>query len=195
VLHMIKQTLRAAALAAALSFAVGAAHAAAPDAPPPDAPAAGWQHGPHGHGRHHGGPLELLKHLHDKLNLTAAQEQQYQALLATAKQNREEGRKLHEQLFAQLKAQQDQPIIDFNALHAAQQQAEQQGAQLREQTASAWLAFYNNLSDAQKTTVSSAVKAHFAKMEARRAHFEQQRAKWQAKHAAAAAASAPAAAQ
>lgn len=194
---MNKPSLRAAMIAAALSFTIGVAHAAAPAAPD-DGPggAAGWHHGPRGGEHHgHGGPLEVLKRVHDKLNLSAAQEQQYQNLVAQTKQNREAQHKLHEQMFAQMKAQQDQPIIDFNALHAAQQQTEQQSAQLREQTAAAWLAFYSGLSDAQKTTVSTAVKAQFAKMETRRAQFEQHRAQWQAKHAAAAAASAPAAPQ
>ena len=49
----------------------------------------------------------------------------------------------------------------------------QQDAQLREQTAQAWLAFYNGLNDQQKTTVSTALKEHFAKMEQRHEKMHQ----------------------
>jgi periplasmic protein CpxP/Spy len=72
----------------------------------------------------------------------------------------------------------------MNALHAAHQQAEQQSAQLREQGAQAWLAFYNGLNDQQKTTVSTAIKEHFAKMEQR---HEKMRQQWQKHHGAASA--------
>ena len=36
------------------------------------------------------------------------------------------------------------------------------------QTSAAWLNFYNTLNDQQKTTVSTALKQRFARMEARR---------------------------
>jgi len=80
----------------------------------------------------------------------------------------------------------EQVILDLNAMHAAHQQIEQKDAQLREQTATAWLNFYNGLNDQQKTTVSTALKQHFAKMAQR---HEKMRERWE-KHPGDAAASA-----
>lgn len=88
----------------------------------------------------------------------------------------------------QFKAQQNQPILDLNALDAARQQAEQQNAQLREQTSAAWLAFYNGLNDQQKTAVSTALKQQFARMDQR---HDKMKERWE-QHRAAKAASTPA---
>lgn len=176
---MYKKTSRILAIAAAsLALTVGAAHAQTP-------PAGGQGM----HGMHRGDFMMGFKKLHDKLNLNADQEKQWQNALATMKQGHEEARKNHEQLKQQFDAMKNQPILDMNALHAARQQAEQQDAQLREQTAQAWLAFYNGLNDQQKTTVSTALKEHFAKMEQR---GEKMRERWEQHRGAA---SAPAAAQ
>jgi hypothetical protein len=76
----------------------------------------------------------------------------------------------------QFKSMQQQPILDLNAMHAAHEKIGQQDAQLREQTSAAWLNFYNSLNDQQKTTVSTALKQHFAKMEQR---HEKMRERWQ----------------
>lgn len=189
-----KKTSRVAIAAAAvlaLSFSA-LAHAAGPDLPPPppgDHHGPG-PHGPHGHGPH-GGPFGVFKRLHDKLKLTPEQEQQWQAANATAKQNFETAHKNREAARAQFEAAQNQPIIDLDALHAAHQQAEQQDAQLREQTEKGFLAFYDSLNDQQKTEVSTALKADFAKMKARHEKFRKQ---WEKHHHAAkpAPASAPA---
>jgi len=182
---MYKKTSRVAiAAAAVLSLAFGIAHAAPPaDMPPPGGP-----------GMHHhmgdGGPFGVIEHLHDKLNLSAAQEQQWQTAVNTMKQDREAMRKSHEQMRAQFQAQQKQPILDLNAMNAAREQAEQQHTQWRAQTSAAWLAFYNGLNDQQKTTVSSAIKERFAKMEQR---HEQMHERWEQHHKGGA--SAPAAQQ
>jgi uncharacterized membrane protein len=80
------------------------------------------------------------------------------------KQNHTAMRESHKQMRDQFKSMAQQPILDLNAMHAAHQKIEEQNAQLREQTATAWLNFYNSLNDQQKTTVSSALKKHFAKM-------------------------------
>ncbi|WP_213296881.1 Spy/CpxP family protein refolding chaperone [Paraburkholderia sacchari] len=169
---MNKTTSRLLAIAAtslALSFGATAANAQTP--PPPAGP--GMMHGGHGM---HGDFMMGFKKLHDKLNLNAAQEKQWQAALDTMKQNHEAMRKNREQLKQQFDSMKSQPILDMNALHAAHQRVEQQDAQLREQTAQAWLAFYNGLNDQQKTTVSSALKERFAKMEQRR---EKMRERWE----------------
>ncbi|NLP61809.1 Spy/CpxP family protein refolding chaperone [Paraburkholderia sacchari] len=167
--------LAIAATSLALSFAATAANAQTP--PPPASP--GMMHG--GPGMHggrgvHGDFMTGFKRLHDKLNLNAAQEKQWQAALDTMKQNHEAMRKNHEQIKQQFDSMKSQPILDMNALHATHQRVEQQDAQLREQTAQAWLAFYNGLNDQQKTTVSSAFKERFAKMEQRR---EKMRERWE----------------
>ncbi|WP_175837334.1 periplasmic heavy metal sensor [Burkholderia anthina] len=181
---MYKKTSRVAiAAATVLALAFGTAHAAQPNTMPP-------QGGPgmhHMHG-HDGGLFGVIMKLHDQLKLNASQEQQWQTAVNTMKQNHEAMRKSHEQMREQFKAQQNQPILDLSAMHAARQQAEQQNAQLREQSSAAWLTFYNGLNDQQKTTVSTALKQQFARMAQR---HEKMKEHWQ-QHRAAKAASAPA---
>ncbi|MBV8261836.1 MAG: periplasmic heavy metal sensor [Paraburkholderia sp.] len=184
---MYKTTSRLLAIAAAsLALTVGATAANA-QTPPPPLGGPGMMHGGPGM---HGDFMFGFKKLHDKLNLNAAQEKQWQAALDTMKQNGEAMRKNHEQMKQQFDSMKNQPILDLNAMHAAHQQREQQNQQLREQTAQAWLAFYNGLNDQQKTTVSSAIKERFAKMEQR---HEQMRERWEQHHKGGA--SAPAAQQ
>ncbi|TDV34608.1 heavy-metal resistance protein [Paraburkholderia caballeronis] len=176
---MYKKTSRFLAVAAtSLALSIGAAHAQTPP-----------KGGPGGPGGWHGHMMKEMQQLHAKLNLNADQEKQWQAALTTMKQNREAARANHKQMKEQFDSLKNQPILDLNALHAAHQRVEQQDAQLREQTSSAWLAFYNGLNDQQKTTVSNALKARFAKMEQRR---EKMREHWQQHRGAA---SAPAAQQ
>jgi Spy/CpxP family protein refolding chaperone len=144
--------------ATALAMTIGAAHAATPDAPPPGGP-----------GGHH---MEMrmqqqLDQLHGQLKLNADQEKLWQTALDTMKQNRAAMRESHRQMHQQFESMQQQPILDLNAMHAAHQKIEQQNAQLRDQTATAWLNFYNALNDQQKTTVSTALKKHFARMHER----------------------------
>ncbi|WP_321783748.1 periplasmic heavy metal sensor [Paraburkholderia sp. J94] len=185
---MYKTTSRLLAIAAAsLALTVGATAAKAQTPPPPPG-GPGMMHGPHGGPGMHGDFMMGAKKLHDKLNLNAAQEKQWQTAVDTMKQNGQAMRKNHEQLKQQFDAQKNQPILDLNAMHATHQQIEQQEAQLREQTAQAWLAFYNGLNDQQKTTVSSALKEHFAKMEQR---HEKMRQRWEQHHKDKGAASAP----
>jgi periplasmic protein CpxP/Spy len=159
-----KKISRVLAVAAtALAIGAGAAYAAQP----------AGQGGP---GGWHGHFMKELTQLHDQLKLNADQEKQWQAALDTMKQNHEAMRANHEQIRNQMKAAQQQPILDLNAMAAAHQQVEQKDAQLRQQTTNAWLTFYNGLNDQQKTTVSTALKQRFAKMEAR---HEKMRERWQ----------------
>jgi periplasmic protein CpxP/Spy len=141
---------------AAASLSIGlAAYAAQPGGP---GGPGGW---------HHGQFMQEMNQLHGLLNLNADQEKQWQAALSTMKQNREAERASHKQMHDQMKSLQQQPILDLNALHDMHQKAEEQSHQLHEQTAAAWLTFYNGLDDRQKTIVSTALKQHWAKMEAR----------------------------
>ena len=172
-----KKISRVLAVAAtALAIGAGAAYAAQP----------AGQGGP---GGWHGHFMKELTQLHDQLKLNADQEKQWQAALDTMKQNHQAMRANHEQIKNQMKAAQQQPILDLNALHDMHQKAEEQNHQLREQTSAAWLNFYNGLNDKQKTIVSTALKQHWAKMEAR---HEKMREHWQHHQGAA---SAPAANQ
>jgi protein CpxP len=164
--------------AASLSIGLGAAYAAQPAA-------SGAQGGWHHHGRF----MQHLNQLHSQLNLNADQEKLWQTALDTIKQNREAARASHKQMHEQMKSLQQQPILDLNALHDMREKAEAQNHQLREQTTAAWLNFYNGLDDKQKTTVSTALKQHWAKMEAR---HEKMRQHWEHRKGAA---SAPAASQ
>ncbi|PLZ00268.1 hypothetical protein CY652_22035 [Burkholderia sp. WAC0059] len=179
---MYKRTSRFLAVAAAsLALSMGVAHAQTPAS---DAHAHG------GHGPHHGGFMRHLQQLHDQLHLNADEEKLWQTALTTMKQDHEAAHANHQQFRQQFDTLRQQPILDLNALHDARQHLEQQDAQLREQTATAWLAFYNSLNDQQKTTVSTALKARFAKMEQRR---ERMRQHWQHRHPDHGGASAPAA--
>ncbi len=159
--------------AASLALSLGLAHAAEPGAP---------MEGPGGHAGHggwHDHFTKELNQLHNQLKLNADQEKQWQTALDTMKQTHQAERANREQMKQQFKAMQQQPILDLNAMHAAHQKVEQQDAQLREQSANAWLAFYNGLNDQQKTTVTTALKQRFAKMEQRhekmREHWEHRR--------------------
>jgi len=162
--------------AASLALSVSAIHAAQAQAPAPAAsnattPAHTGEHFRHGR---HGGFLQSLKKLHDKLNLNADQEKQYQAAMDTARQNREAMRANFTQFRQQLDALKQQPVIDMNALHAARQHLAQQNMPLRERSEAAWLAFYNSLNGQQKATVSDALKTRFAKAEQRHAKMREQ---------------------
>jgi periplasmic protein CpxP/Spy len=165
---MLKQSRILAITAAALAMTIGAANAAtpaAPDAPPPGGP--GMAMGGHGGHRMEMRMQQQLNELHGQLKLNADQEKLWQTALDTMKQNHAAMRESHKQMRQQFESMQQQPILDLNAMHAAHQKIEQQNAQLREQTATAWLNFYNSLNDQQKTTVSTALKKHFAKMHER----------------------------
>jgi periplasmic protein CpxP/Spy len=152
-----KMSRMLAVAAASLAVGLGTVYAAQPDG----------QGGPHGPGGWHGHFMQEMNQLHSQLNLNADQEKQWQAALATMKQNREAMRASRKQMHEQMKSMANQPILDLNALHDAHQKIEQQNAQLREQTAQAWLSFYNGLNDKQKAIVSTALKQHWAKMEER----------------------------
>ncbi|MFC0397728.1 periplasmic heavy metal sensor [Paraburkholderia rhizosphaerae] len=177
---MSKKTSRLLAIAAAsLSIGVGVAYAAQPSGP--------GEMGHGGAGGWHNHFKQELNKLHGQLNLNADQEKLWQTALDTMKQNREAMRANRKQMHDQFRSMEQQPILDLNAMHTAHQKIEQQDAQLREQTSTAWLNFYNSLNDQQKTTVSTSLKQHFAKMEQR---HEKMRERWQHRHGDAAASAA-----
>lgn len=117
-------------------------------------------------------PFKVIQRLHSQLQLNADQEKQWQTALTTMQQNRKQIQQNYQKLHEQLKAQQNVPILDLNALHTARQQAEQQSMNLREQTSAAWLKLYNGLNDQQKTLVSTALKQRFAQMGKHHKHMK-----------------------
>ncbi|KAA0089980.1 periplasmic heavy metal sensor [Trinickia soli] len=165
------------AAAAALALSLGAYAAGTQSGPGPDAgPAAGWHH--------HGGFMmeKQLADLHTRLKLTPDQDKLWQSALDTMKRDRAAARVDREKIHAQLKTMMQQPILDMNALHAAHMQTQQDGARLREETATAWLAAYNALDDQQKTMVSDMFKQRFSRMESIREHMHK---RWEQRQGAA----------
>jgi periplasmic protein CpxP/Spy len=181
-IKMAKQYRILTAAAAAIALTFGTAYAAtndAPPAPPPGGPAMMGGHGGPGGHRMEMRMQKQLDELHGQLKLNADQEKLWQTALTTMKQGHEQMREAHRQMHDQFKSMENQPILDLDAMHAAHQKLEQQGAQLREQTATAWLNFYHSLNDQQKTTVSTALKKHFAKM---REHEQKMHERWGKHH-------------
>ena len=85
----------------------------------------------------------------------------------------------------------DDTTSEGGAMEAARERAGESrrgGGDVPSGGSAAWLAFYNGLNDQQKTTVSTALKQQFARMEQR---HEKMKERWQ-QHRAAKAASAPA---
>lgn len=99
-----------------------------------------------------------LKQLHDQLNLTPQQEIQWQGALDAMRESHASERMNADVMAQQTEAMLQKPILDLSALHAAHEKVLQQDAQLPEQSAKAWLTFYNGLNEQQKTIVSTALK-------------------------------------
>jgi periplasmic protein CpxP/Spy len=131
-----------------------------------EAPHPGWQH-------HHDGMQHDLDKIHAQLNLTADQEQQWQAALAAMKAAHEQQKTAHEQSKQQMQALMQAPVLDLRAIQAAHQQAAEQEHQAHAQVSETWLKFYDTLNTTQKTLVSTTLKAKWQKMAARRAKMEQ----------------------
>lgn len=102
-----------------------------------------------------------LKTLHDQLNLGATQEVQWQAAVYAMRQSHSTARMNADQLQVQEQTLLQQPILDLSALHTLHEKVSQEDEALPEQSAKAWLTFYDGLSDQQKTIVSAALKPRF----------------------------------
>jgi periplasmic protein CpxP/Spy len=153
------------ALCGAACLAFGStAYAVAGDAPPPPPGAAQW------HGHRPDGPWHDLEKIHAQLNLSAAQEQQLQAVIAQAKAAREQERTAMKQSHEQMKALMQAPVLDLRALSTLREQTMSQAHQTHQQVEESWLKFYDSLNTDQKTLVSTTLKAHWQKMEERRQH-------------------------
>lgn len=127
--------------------------------------------GPHAamhHMRGDHGPWGLgdIRKLHDELKLNAQQEQAWQQAVSTSKQNREAMHGNGEQFRQMIAQAKDQQVLDLAGMRAAREKIFDQNRQLRSQTEDAWLNVYNGLNNDQKTIVSNAIKARWAKMKA-----------------------------
>jgi periplasmic protein CpxP/Spy len=102
-----------------------------------------------------------IRQLHDQLNLNADQEVQWQAALDAMRDSHAAERMNGDQMQQRVQQMLQQPIIDLDALHAAHVKTEQQDAQAPEQSAKAWLKFYDSLNDQQKRAFSDALRPQF----------------------------------
>jgi periplasmic protein CpxP/Spy len=102
-----------------------------------------------------------IRALHDQLNLNADQEVQWQTALDAMRDSHAAARMNADQLQQRTQTLLQQPILDLSAIHAAHIKAEQQDAQLPEQSAKAWLTFYKGLSDTQKQIFSDTMRPQF----------------------------------
>ncbi|KXU95197.1 hypothetical protein CR51_25645 [Caballeronia megalochromosomata] len=140
--------LSALCVVTALSLGLGSAPVYAQALPMDDAPAARVQ------------PLDM-RTLHERLNLTADQEVQWQAALDAMRESHSSERMNADQMQARMQMMLKQPILDLSALHAMDEKARQQDAPLSDLSAKAWLKFYGGLNDQQKTTFSDAIRPQF----------------------------------
>ncbi len=165
------------ALCAAVLFACGTTAYAADAAPPAAAAAHQWGHG-HEQGRHHGGIWQALEPIHSQLNLSPAQEQQWQAAVAAVKANHEQQRAAFKQTHEQMKALLQAPVLDLRAISALHKQAGEQMHQAREQAQENFLKFYDTLNPTQKGLVSAVLKTEWRKMGQRWHHGEGKPGEW-----------------
>ena len=106
--------------------------------------------------------IEEMKTLQPQLNLSATQQTAYDVAMDTMRQSHVTARMNEDQLQQQFQSAQQTPILDLRAIHAANLKVEKEDAQAREQSANAWINFYDGLNNSQKTAVSSLLKQQFA---------------------------------
>jgi len=117
-----------------------------------------WQHNQYNQSRHHDGILHDLLKLHAELNLTASQEQQWQAAVAAGKTEHEQQRAAFQQARPELKALMQAPILDLRALQAEHEKIAGQAHQAHAQVTEAWLKVYDSLDATQKKLISTTLK-------------------------------------
>lgn len=105
--------------------------------------------------------IPAMKQLEPQLNLTPSQQNLWQTAMDTMQESHVSARMNEDQVQQQIQAAEQQPIIDLRAVHAAHLKVEQEDAKLREQSANAWITFYESLNNQQKTSVSSVLAPQF----------------------------------
>ena len=106
--------------------------------------------------------IEQMKTLQPQLNLSTSQQTAYDVAMDTMRQSHVAARMNEDQRQQQFQAAQQTQILDLRAIHAANLKVEAEDAQAREQSANAWINFYEGLDNRQKTAVSSLLKQQFA---------------------------------
>jgi periplasmic protein CpxP/Spy len=106
--------------------------------------------------------IEQMKTLQPKLNLSATQQTAWEVAMDTMRQSHVTARMNEDKLQQQFQAAQQTQILDLRAIHAANLKVETEDAQAREQSANAWITFYDGLDNQQKTAVSALLKQQFA---------------------------------
>jgi periplasmic protein CpxP/Spy len=105
--------------------------------------------------------IPALKQLAPQLSLTPTQQNLWQTAMDTMQESHVSARMNEDQLQQQIQAAEQQPIIDLRAVHAAHLKVEQEDDKLREQSANAWITFYESLNNQQKTSVSAVLAPQF----------------------------------
>jgi periplasmic protein CpxP/Spy len=105
--------------------------------------------------------IPALKQLAPQLSLTPIQQNLWQTAVDTMQESHVSARMNEDQLQQQIQAAEQQPIIDLRAVHAAHLKVEQEDDKLREQSANAWMTFYESLNNQQKTSVSAVLAPQF----------------------------------
>jgi uncharacterized membrane protein YhiD involved in acid resistance len=106
--------------------------------------------------------IQEMKTLQPQLNLSTTQQTAYDVAMDTMRQSHVTARMNEDQLQQQFQSAQQTPILDLRAIHATNLKVEKEDAQAREQSANAWITFYDGLNNSQKTAVSSLLKQQFA---------------------------------
>lgn len=132
------------------------------------------QQGPVGHGPRGMpfDPVPAIIHLKDKLNLTMAQETQFQALLEKGKTFRTQAQSTRSTMKDALAAELAKDAPDFAALAAKHDAIHADMDKNRKTMRDEWLAFYNQMTPQQKLTVRDAIKERVAKFEQMRGQHQ-----------------------
>ncbi|RFU47058.1 hypothetical protein D0B32_12895 [Paraburkholderia sp. DHOC27] len=105
--------------------------------------------------------IPAMKQLAPQLNLTPTQQNLWQTALDTMQESHVSARMNEDQLQQQMQSADQQSIIDLRAVHAAHVKVEKEDDALREQSANAWITFYDSLNNQQKTSVSALLAPQF----------------------------------
>ncbi|BCB26519.1 hypothetical protein SKTS_14050 [Sulfurimicrobium lacus] len=118
-----------------------------------------------------------MRAIHDKLNLSEAQEKTWQALSQEGRTLRDGMRKEHEEMKAQLKQELDKSEPNFAAVAAKSDKlADERTGKMRHMR-DEWIKFYDALTPAQKIIVRDEMKARLSKADKRWDRMKQRREK------------------
>ncbi len=124
------------------------------------------QHGPHGHHGRDGDPLaRTIGALKSQLNLTASQQQAWDAAVAAAKQAREAARASRQTVGQLAREELAKPAPDLAKIATAADQAHDASTTARRQIRNQFLSLYATFSPEQKTLVQQALAKRMERMD------------------------------